>query len=119
VWSTDHYNSAAFGGLKDGLGLFVDFEGTRQVTRVTITSPTGGWKFQLLPGSGPDAGAAPLPSTDGSTTFTVPESGTIEIDLRPARIPGLMIWITLLALDPDDGRFHAEIDDVALAGPAQ
>jgi hypothetical protein len=119
VWSTEHYDSAEFGGLKEGLGLFVDVAGSREVTRVTITSPTGGWRFQLLPGSGPDPDANPLRSSDGATTFTMPQSGRIEIELRPARIPGLMVWITQLTLDADDGRFFAEIDDVALEGPSQ
>jgi tRNA A-37 threonylcarbamoyl transferase component Bud32 len=119
VWSTVHYNSAAFGGLKEGLGLFVDVAGSREVSRVTITSPTGGWRFQLLPGSEPDPDADPLRSSDGGTTFTMPRSGRMEIELRPARIPGLMVWITQLTLDADDGRFIAEIDDVALEGPSQ
>ncbi len=118
-WSTEHYRTADFGGLKDGLGLFVDIQGSRQVTEVTVTSAIGGWSFQLLPGASPDANARALRSPDGSTTFTMPESGRIEIELRPARIPGLMIWITHLALDPDDGRFIAQVDGVALAGPSQ
>jgi tRNA A-37 threonylcarbamoyl transferase component Bud32 len=119
VWSTEHYDSAAFGGLKDGLGLFLDVDGSPELTRITITSPRGGWTFQLLPGSNPDPNASPLRASDGTTTFTMPESGRLEIELRPARIPGLMIWITQLALDPDDGRFNAEVGDVTLAGPSQ
>jgi eukaryotic-like serine/threonine-protein kinase len=115
-WSTEHYNSAAFGGLKSGLGLFLDLGGTHEVTRITISSPQAGWRFELLPGSQPDADAHPLAATNGSTRFTMPASGRIEIELRPVRIPGLMIWIAQLAPDPNGGRFVAEIGEVAVAG---
>jgi hypothetical protein len=113
-WSTEHYNSAAFGGLKSGVGLFVDLGGTHEVTRITISAPQTGWRFELLPGSQPDA--RPLAATSGSTRFTMPASGRIEIELRPVRIPGLMIWITQLAPDPTGGRFVAEIGEVSVAG---
>jgi serine/threonine protein kinase len=119
VWSTVHYNTAAFGGLKAGLGLFLDLQGSPEVTRITVTSPSGGWRFHLLRGPDPDPDASPLRSSDGTTTFTMPSSGRLEIELRPARIPGLMIWITQLTFDPDDGRYHAEIGDVILAGRTQ
>jgi hypothetical protein len=119
AWSTVHYNSAGFGELKDGLGLFLDVAGSPEVTRITVVSPSGGWKFRLLPGASPDPDATPIRSADGATTFTVPESGRLEIDLRPGRIPGLMIWITQLTLDPDDGRYHAEVGEVTIAGPSE
>jgi eukaryotic-like serine/threonine-protein kinase len=119
VWSTVHYNSAAFGGLKEGLGLFLDLERSQEVTRITIVSPSGGWEFRLLPGASPDPDATPMRSAVGVTNFTVPESGRLEIALRPGRIPGLMIWITQLTLDPGDGRYHAELGEVTLAGPPQ
>jgi hypothetical protein len=30
-----------------------------------------------------------------------------------------MIWITQLTLDPDDGRYHAEVGEVTIAGPSE
>jgi eukaryotic-like serine/threonine-protein kinase len=115
-WSTEHYNSAAFGGLKQGLGLFFDLGGAREVTRVTISSPQAGWQFELLPGSAPDAQARPVSAADGTTRFTMPATGRLEIDLRPVRIPGLMIWISQLAPDPNGNRFVAEIGEVVVSG---
>jgi hypothetical protein len=115
-WSTEHYNSAAFGGLKSGLGLFLDLGGTREVSRITISSPQAGWRFELIPGSGPDADGRPLAATNGAIRFTMPASGRLQIELRPVRIPGLMIWITQLAPDINGGRFVAEVGDVAVVG---
>ncbi|MFN2590008.1 MAG: protein kinase [Actinomycetota bacterium] len=118
AWSTEHYTTADFGGLKPALGLFVDLDADRAVSRVMVTSGLTGWRFRLLPGARPDPDADPLQAVDGSTTFTVPPSGRIEILLRPARIQGLMIWIIQLAPDPGrGGEFAADVREVAISGP--
>jgi serine/threonine protein kinase len=117
VWSTEHYNTAAFGGLKSGVGLFLGLSDEREVSRIIIESPVPGWRFELLPGSSPDPNADPLESADGSRRFSMPGSGRLEIELRPVRIPGLMIWITRLAPDPQGGRFVAEIAEIEISGP--
>ncbi|MGH2572099.1 MAG: protein kinase domain-containing protein [Actinomycetota bacterium] len=113
AWETDHYNTGAFGGLKDGLGFWFELDGDPEVTRVTITSPIDGWAFQLLPGSSPESLSGPIRSVDGSTTFEI-RSGEAVVDLEPARTSGVMIWI--VQLGPDDGRFAAAISEVDLLG---
>ena len=117
AWSTDHYNTAALGGLKPAVGLFLDLGDDHEVSRITVESPVPGWTFELLPGSSPDPDARPLRGADGSTRFSVPESGRLVIELRPVRIPGLMIWITQLGPDPRGGRFVAEVGEVEISGP--
>jgi tRNA A-37 threonylcarbamoyl transferase component Bud32 len=117
AWSTDHYNSAALGGLKPGVGLFLDLGGDHEVSRITIESPVSGWMFELLPGSSPDQDARPLRDVDGTSSFSMPPSGRLEIEIRPVRIPGLMIWITQLAPNPRGDRFVAEVGEVEIAGP--
>ncbi|HJP65832.1 MAG TPA: protein kinase [Actinomycetota bacterium] len=113
-WSTDHYNTSGFGQLKPGVGLFVDIGSEREVSQVIIDSPLPGWRFQLL--SGPDPSASPLRSSDGSARFVMTADGHIEVDLRPVRIRGLMIWITELAPD-SSGRFAAAVGEVTVSGP--
>jgi tRNA A-37 threonylcarbamoyl transferase component Bud32 len=117
AWSTDHYNTAALGGLKPGVGLFLDLGDDHEVSRITVESPAPGWTFELLPGSSPDQDVRPLRGADGSTRFSVPESGRLVIEIRPVRIPGLMIWITQLAPDPQGDRFVAEVGEVEISGP--
>jgi hypothetical protein len=113
AWETDHYNSAAFGGLKDGLGLWLELEGDPELIRVTITSPIDGWTFQVQPGSSPESLSGPIPSAAGATTFEI-RSGRAVVDLEPAKASGIMIWIT--GLGPDGGRFAAAISEVGLTG---
>src|SRR6266567_6229021 len=110
AWTTSHYNSAAFGGLKAGLGLWLDFGSPVDLGQVTVESPIPGWKFELLPGGEPDQNASPLASKDGSTTFVVGSNGRALVDLQPSRVRGVMIWIVQLA--PDGGRFAAAVAEV-------
>jgi eukaryotic-like serine/threonine-protein kinase len=114
AWTTQHYNSPAFGNLKDGVGLWVDLGRNARVARVTIASSIPGWSFEVKAGTLPDRLSAPLPGSDGDRTFLVGGDGTATIDLRPFTTRGLLIWITQLA--PDEGRFAADIGEVAVGG---
>jgi eukaryotic-like serine/threonine-protein kinase len=115
TWGTDHYNSAEFGRLKDGLGLFLDLGERRSVTRITLASSIEGWSFELRTGSMAQATAEPIPAATGSTTFTVGSKGTLVVDLEPVRTSGLLIWITQLGAD--EGRYAASIAEVTVEGP--
>jgi hypothetical protein len=112
-WGTDHYNTEAFGGLKQGLGLWVELRGNREIRRVTVFSPLDGWTFQIRPASSPEDTASFLASTDGESTFEV-RSGKAVIDVEPVKAKGLLIWITGLA--SDDGRWAAAISEVKVMG---
>ena len=114
AWTTEHYNSPGFGNLKDGVGLWLDLGRNARVSRVTITSPLPGWRFELKAGTLPDDLSAPLANSRGDTTFRVGSDGKVTVDLRPFRTRGLLIWITQLA--PDDGRFAAAVGEVGVAG---
>src|SRR5207253_928522 len=75
AWSTEHYASADFGNLKDGVGLWLDFGAGSDVGAVTITTLHPGWTFQLY--SNPNAGGSPLVAPDGRTsTFTAKADAT-------------------------------------------
>jgi tRNA A-37 threonylcarbamoyl transferase component Bud32 len=115
TWGTDHYNSAEFGGLKGGLGLFLDLGRRRSVTRVRLTSSIEGWSFELRTGSTVQAAAKPIPAANGTTAFTVGSKGTLVVDLKPIRTSGLFIWITQLGAD--EGRYAASIAEVTVEGP--
>jgi tRNA A-37 threonylcarbamoyl transferase component Bud32 len=117
VWSTSHYLSASFGGLKQGVGLWVGLGSPTRVTHVTIQSPLPGWTFQLQASSGPPGAlSAPLAAGGGSTTFVVGPDGRATVELQPIDTQGLLIWITVLA--PAGGRFGyaASIGEVSVSG---
>jgi len=114
-WGTDHYNSAEFGGLKHGVGLWLDFGKKTRVARIKVASSIEGWMFEIKAGSVPEDAAEPLPSSDGAREFTVGSRGTMTVELKPVRTSGLLIWITRLGAD--GGRFVASIAEVSVEGP--
>jgi hypothetical protein len=109
AWGTDHYNSAGFGGLKQGLGLWVDLRGSPRVGQITVVSSVEGWTFEVMEGTIPDDLSAPLADAGGSVSFEV-RSGRAVVELEPVRATGILIWIT--GLGPDEGRWAAEISEV-------
>jgi hypothetical protein len=109
TWGTDHYNTADFGGLKQGLGLWVDLQGNPRVGQVTVISPLDGWTFQVRTGTLPDDLSPPLPDDAGSVDFEV-RSGRAVVELEPVRAGGILIWIT--GLGADEGRWAAAISEV-------
>jgi serine/threonine-protein kinase len=113
VWTTDHYQTAKFGNLKTGVGLWLAFDASAEVHTVTITSPLGGWTFQLF--AGPTPSGTPMTSPDGPTSFTASD-GSLTVALRPQHARGVLVWITGLA--PDGGRYAASIAEVAVEGTA-
>jgi len=113
-WSTDHYNSAEFGNLKSGVGLWLDFGNERTIQRVKVSSSIPGWQFQIKTGSPAQSSAEAASATDGSTTFTVGSSGTVVVDLKPVRTSALLIWITRLG--QDGGRYGASMSEVQVQG---
>jgi eukaryotic-like serine/threonine-protein kinase len=114
AWGTDHYNSAEFGNLKEGVGLWLDLGETSRVARITVASAIEGWTFQVKAGSTTGTLSDPLPASDGSTSFTMGPSGNVVVDLEPVRTSGLIIWITRLG--PDRGRYAASIAEVTVEG---
>jgi eukaryotic-like serine/threonine-protein kinase len=114
-WSTDHYNSADFGGLKDGLGLWLDLGSNARVERVQVKGSIEGWTFEIKAGSPSQATAEPVTATDGSRTFAMGSNGTVVVNLNPIRTSGLLIWITRLGAD--GGRYAASISEITVEGP--
>jgi eukaryotic-like serine/threonine-protein kinase len=113
-WSTDHYNSAEFGNLKSGVGLWLDLGNEWTIQRVKVTSSIAGWQFQIKTGSPAEFPTGTASATDGSTTFTVGSGGMVVVDLKPVRTSALLIWITRLG--QDGGRYGASISEVQVQG---
>ncbi len=103
-WYTEHYRSADFGGLKDGVGLVVDAGRAAKLARVTVTSDTPGFTARIESGSSPSG-----PFTPVSGTQTVNASTTFTVSGAAARY--YVVWITSLGS-------HASVDvnEVKAAG---
>ncbi|MGH2703538.1 MAG: protein kinase domain-containing protein [Actinomycetota bacterium] len=95
TWRTQSYTRPDFGGLKDGVGLWIDLGESRKLSRVEVASVTGGYE------------AALRYSDDGRSWSQPGASRTMQKDmvLLPAESHRyLMIWITTLVGTPGQGR---------------
>jgi eukaryotic-like serine/threonine-protein kinase len=108
-WSTLEYRgSAAFGNLKDGVGVVYDLGSEQALAAVTLTTNTPGATVEVRTGGSPDG------SLDD---FPVQASGELEAttDLafdEPVTARYVLVWIT--GLVPSGDGFSADVAEVEL-----
>jgi len=114
AWSSEGYNSAAFGGLpKKGVGVLLDLGQPTSVNQVTIDLGFGPVDVTVY--------AATTGSLDGATVIGTANAATGRIQLKAAsampKAQYVIVWFTKLA--PDAGRFRASIrgDRAQLSAP--
>ena len=112
-WTSEHYDSEDFGGLKDGVGLAIDAGQTVTAKSIEIRSPTSGYDAEIYEVNG----SAPSDQSGwGEPVATIADGGgreTVSLPGKPAQ--SFLIWITKLPSAEDDpGRFQMEISDVRL-----
>jgi serine/threonine-protein kinase len=113
AWSSEHYDTPDFGGLKDGVGLAIDADSTVTAKTMVIRSPTPGYDAQIYETSG-------SPPSDlsgwGQPVATVSNAGENEtVALQGKAAKSFLIWVTKLPSAEDDpGRYQMEISDVRL-----
>jgi serine/threonine protein kinase len=114
AWATEHYDTARFGGIKDGVGLYVQTPGLVTPKAIEIRTSTPGYDARIYSSS-----QSPPPDTLagwGSPVGSVQDGGAreqIPLSTGPAR--AFLIWITKLPPAPDiPGRFQMEIVELRL-----
>lgn len=105
AWMTERYATAAFGGLKPGVGMLVDLGTPSAVGRVVLTVPPG--ETLQLYVAGPQASARPT-ALDGLTSVTPPTdaAGTGDTTLTPSAgtvSRWWVVWLTRLPPAPAPG----------------
>lgn len=113
-WQTDYYLSAAFGNLKSGVGVILDLGKVQQVGKVTVTF-VGDTSVELRSAS---ADASSEPTSFDSYTKVASGSGT-TVELKPAKTLKsryLLVWLTKLPLQADDGKYRARVADIKVTG---
>jgi eukaryotic-like serine/threonine-protein kinase len=114
AWQTQGYQGdPALGGLKSGVGIWLDLGQVKQVTAVDVTMTAPGASFTLYAGSRP-----PDPGEDpddwGEVVAEVDDAGKrsdVMLD-QPAEARVWLLWFT--ALPPDGPGFRASVSDVRL-----
>jgi serine/threonine protein kinase len=103
-WHTEHYNTAAFGNLKGGVGLVVDAGTPVRPTSLTIQSSMPGFTADIKAGSSSNG-----PFDTVSSSMEVGARTTFRLSVDPAR-RYFLIWITKL---PEDTR-RAAVNEVTI-----
>jgi hypothetical protein len=122
VWKTHHYrNNPKFGGLKPGMGIFIDLGQPRQVTSIRVQFTAGGATVQMRHGTvNPDSTAAG--DREIHRTFqnlgepTVTKANWVFGGFDEAtKYRYLMVWITEM---PSDGNgYQIGVQEIQLQGP--
>ncbi|MDX3454123.1 protein kinase family protein [Streptomyces sp. ME02-8801-2C] len=112
-WETSYYTSSDFGRLKSGVGVVLDLGNVQQVGKVTVTF-VGNTSVELRAASG-DTGTEPT-SLDGYNK--VAEGSGASVTLKPGKTLKsryLLVWLTDLPKQADDGKFRGRIVDVKVS----
>ena len=113
AWSSEHYDSSDFGGLKNGVGLAIDAGGSVAAKSIVIRALTPGYDAEIYEVNGPPPSS---PSDWGPPVGSISDGGEREAVSLPGKAAqSFLIWITKAPTASDDpSRYQMEISDVQL-----
>ncbi|HWB72819.1 MAG TPA: hypothetical protein VG452_11430, partial [Egibacteraceae bacterium] len=112
TWRTDLYHSAAFGGLKDGVGFWVDLGASHRLRSVVLTATTPGVAYEV------HVADRPAPTVAGWRRLAAVPAAAATEQLRfepPVTGRYLLVWVTA-NLQPDGRRYKAEFSELVVHG---
>lgn len=114
AWVSEHYDSEAFGNLKEGVGIYVETDGPAAPTVMEVRSSQSGWDAEVYAArSGPPEDLEGWGQAIGGIT----NAGTdAEIDLAAsAENRFFLLWFTKLPASTEEpDRFRAEVTNIVL-----
>ncbi|HKG51248.1 MAG TPA: hypothetical protein VKB14_12475 [Actinomycetales bacterium] len=106
-WTSETYRTARFGGLKKGVGLRLDLDGSQEVHQVELQVGGSGSTVQLRRADGDSVSDDVLAQQrDASGTVTLKPSSTVRAD-------ELVLWFTRAA--QTGGGYRVEVAEVAVS----
>jgi eukaryotic-like serine/threonine-protein kinase len=116
AWTTDHYDTPDWGGIKSGVGIYVETSKPAAAHRMEVRTTTPGWDAEVYGA----AGSPPeLLSDWGQPIGSASDAKSRqEIRLRPSGAKGAyLLWFTKAAPAQDQpGRYQVAISDIKLTG---
>ncbi|MFC5005344.1 protein kinase family protein [Dactylosporangium cerinum] len=121
VWSTDRYSGKAnFGGLKDGMGIWIDLGKAEQVVSVQVDLATPGASGELRTGTA-DLGSGADQDKQTVEQYKVIE-GTAKDVMGPTNLYSgpaeptryLLVWITKLPKESSSGRYRVSVAEITV-----
>ena len=113
TWRSEGYNSAEFGGLKEGVGFFVGLDGARTVTAVELDVASPALNLQV--GVADEAPSSLEAVTMVGEASDASGATTIELS-EPVETRHVVIWLT--APLPAGDRYRAELGGIRVLGRA-
>jgi hypothetical protein len=113
AWSSEHYDTPDFGGLKDGVGLAIEVGSAVGAKSMTIRALTPGYDAEVY-----EVNASPPSELSGwgqpvANISDGADRETVRLPGKPAK--SFLIWITKMPVAQDDpNRYQMEISDVQL-----
>lgn len=97
-WQTEHYRDASFGGLKPGVGLYVELDQPSTLDTLTIQTPSAGWSASIYVATQTPAASADLGAWgDPVTSADDIGAGQHTFDLHGTKGAAVLVWITKLS----------------------
>ncbi|MFA9430632.1 serine/threonine-protein kinase [Egicoccus sp. AB-alg2] len=116
TWRTVGYNNnPALGGLKPGVGLWVDLGDTHTLDEVVVTTEHPGYDLTVYVGDEPPSGGDD-PDAWGEAVGTVGDGSAEEAISLDDGTEGRTVLLWFTSLGPDDGRFRGSVAEVEVHG---
>jgi hypothetical protein len=105
TWRSQQYNSAEFGGLKDGVGLSLRLQQPAVVRTVQLDVKQAGGTVEIRTGDTPDVSKSTVVATQDISG----EQVTVTTQGATAK-PYVILWFT--SLPKDGGKYRIEVSEV-------
>lgn len=109
AWTTERYNSAAFGQLKDGVGIVLPLAASTSLGALEVDSPTRAWSAAIYLSDDPGATLASWGEPVAAETGI---DGNARFELGGATGQAVLVWITDLGDGSVGDRFSTAIAEV-------
>jgi putative peptidoglycan lipid II flippase len=117
AWQTEPYRRAGLGGLKEGVGLILDLDGTRTVRGIELATSSDDWRIEVYVADGFGPNDATFDAEQlGEPVAVLKGSGTVEESWDPVQGSELLLWITETGLPQieDPNRFRLVVNEIRL-----
>lgn len=116
AWSTEGYDSRPdthpFGGLKDGVGLYLDLGRQGELDELVIESASSGWAARIYVADQPGAGLADWGEAVAEVSDVTDTSTTVDLDGASGSY--VLVWLTDPGDAGDAGRYRVELQELSI-----
>lgn len=110
-WNTERYNTRLFGGIKEGLGIIIEFEEPTKIKGLSTITNTSGWAARLYEA---DESQSSLEAWGEPLKFYEDVPSTATLDTPEMTTTSVLLWFTdlgeLTAGDQPTNDAEADVD---------